>query len=441
MAGDDAAQVAGTSGEVAAPQYTVSDAEGRQIADEAMEEARRLEEELVAALPQERQDAIREIQKQLASNGQDVRATKDWWGFAVHLSAKAAQDVADIAEMIGDVAGELLGGKIGKLVEAACKARALLIRAVGKDYGCRLVSPWVAPAMLFPIPAAPADDTHLWWTVLGTDSNDWSPDEKFTAHRSKSNPALAVHNGKLYCVHRGDGDNKLWWTVYDPDTDTGWSPDTAFPGHLSSAGPALAAFNGHLYCVHKGNNDNNLWWTRFNGTSWSTDTQMAGRTDRGPALAVHGGKLYCVYKGAGDNTLWWRTFNGTSWSGEDQLGGRTNSNPALAVYNNNLYAVYKGHNTNRLYMTRFNGSGWDGDNALPGHTSAEGPALAAFNGHLYCLHRGGSDGKLWWARYNGSTWSTDTSLPGHYSAQGPAISVFRDKNGTKDQLMCVHRGS
>ncbi|MGW0315147.1 hypothetical protein [Streptomyces flavidovirens] len=79
--------------------------------------------------------------------------------------------------------------------------------------------------------------------------------------------------------------------------------------------------------------------------------------------------------------------------------------------------------------------------ALPNHASAEGPALAAFNVHLYCVHRGGSDGKLWWTRYNGSTWGTDTSLPNRFSAQGPAIVVYRDKNGTRDQLMCVHRGS
>ncbi|MEU3776373.1 hypothetical protein AB0F11_24850 [Streptomyces sp. NPDC032472] len=89
----------------------------------------------------------------------------------------------------------------------------------------------------------------LWWTVLGTSSHDWSPDEKLTDHRSKSHPALAVYNGKLYCVHRGDGDSSLWWTVYDPGT--GWSPDTRFPSHYSANGPALAVYDGKLYCAYK----------------------------------------------------------------------------------------------------------------------------------------------------------------------------------------------
>ncbi|MFJ3481735.1 hypothetical protein [Streptomyces microflavus] len=71
----------------------------------------------------------------------------------------------------------------------------------------------------------------------------------------------------------------------------------------------------------------------------------------------------------------------------------------------------------------------------------QGPALAAFNGSLYCVHRGGCDGKLWWTRYNGGTWTTDTRPPNHYSAQGPTLAVYRDQNGTKDQLFCVHRGS
>ncbi|MFF9496535.1 hypothetical protein [Streptomyces flaveolus] len=426
----------------AAPRYTVSDAEATQIAAEAMGEARRLEEELIAALPQEQQDAIRQAQRQLAASGWEVRATSHWWGFAIHLNAQAAQDVADITETIGEIAGNVLGGNIGKIVEAGAKLRAAVIRAVGKDYGCRLVSPWIAPGMLVPIPSAPREDTHLWWTVTGTgeDSGKWSDDEKFADHRSKSNPALAVYKGKLYCVHRGDADGKLWWTVYDPDK--GWSTDTAFPNHYSASGPALAVFGDYLYCVHRGSNDT-LWWTRFNGTSWSTDTKMGGKTNRGPALAVFNGKLYCAYKGYDENSLWWCTFNGSSWSGDQSFGRhRTDSNPALAVYNNSLYAMYKGHNTNTLYFARFDGSsGWHGDNALPNHASKEGPALAAFNGFLYCVHRGGSDGKLWWTRYNGSTWTTDTSLPNHYSAQGPAIAVYRDKNGTKDQLFCVHRGS
>ncbi|MFF4402864.1 DUF6207 family protein [Streptomyces sp. NPDC001480] len=92
-----------------------------------------------------KQDRIRALEQQLAASGYDVKVETKWWGFQILLNAKAAQDVADIFEMIGDYASDVLGKKIGTVVEVYCKTRAALIRAVGKDYGCRLVSPWRRP--------------------------------------------------------------------------------------------------------------------------------------------------------------------------------------------------------------------------------------------------------------------------------------------------------
>ncbi|MCX4404386.1 hypothetical protein OG840_22500 [Streptomyces sp. NBC_01764] len=102
-----------------------------------------------------------------------------------------------------------------------------------------------------------------------------------------------------------------------------------------------------------------------------------------------------------------------------------------------------GVGTTALYYARFNGTnGWHGDSKLPNHHSKEGPALAVYNDHLYCVHRGGaSGGSLWWTRFNGSTWHPDTQLTDHFSAQGPTIVNYRDRNGTENQLFCVHRGN
>jgi hypothetical protein len=436
-----------------APGYTVSDTQARQIAAAQLAEARQLEDEQIAELPAQAQQEIQEAQRELAARGAEVRAVTKWWGFEIHLNAEAAQTAAEITELVGRILSNIPKLKpFSPLIKAFCKLKAAWIKEVGKDYGCKLVSPWIAPGMLIPIALAPKDDTSLWWTVYGRDAETgqyrWSEDQKFTAHYSKSNPALAVYKGKLYCVHRGDGDAKLWWTVYETtsadaaEPKSGWSPDTAFPAHYSAAGPALAAFGDYLYCVHRGNgSDTELWWTRFDGTRWSTDTRMSGRTSHAPALAVFGGKLWCVYKGYNNNRLYSRTFNGTSWSSESEMAPQTDSNPALAVYKNQLYAVYKGRGTTMLWFTRNNGSGWESDRALGAHASAEGPALAVYNDHLYCVHRGGSTARLWWTRFNGSSWSADAEFPGHYSKQGPALATYRDANGTEDQLLCVHRGS
>ncbi|MGI5170486.1 hypothetical protein ACQEU3_39675 [Spirillospora sp. CA-253888] len=242
---------------------------------------------------------------ELNANGEEVYVNPKWWGFEVVLNAAAAAVAADIVEKIGEIAGHALPKPFGTLIEAALKIRAIVIQAIGKDYGCRLVSPWTAPLMLIPIPLAPKSDTSLWWTVMNA-SNSWSQDEKFPAHLSKANPALAEFGGKLYCVHRGDGDDKLWWTVYDPARNNGWSTDTAFPDHHSADGPALAVYNGQLYCVHRGGgNDQNLWWTRHNDGGWSTDTRLPGHmSSQSPALAAYSDpnatetQLFCVHRGA-----------------------------------------------------------------------------------------------------------------------------------------------
>ncbi|MEV0621847.1 hypothetical protein AB0I81_51605 [Nonomuraea sp. NPDC050404] len=425
--------------------YSVSHEEAQRISREYLDAARKEFEQQTGQLARAGQDTVRRAELELNANGREVYPITRWWGFELVLNAAAAQAAADISELVGDLVGNLLPRPIGALIEAAFKIRAIVIRAIGGDHGCRLVSPWVSPLMLIPIPLAPKPDTSLWWTVMNA-SNNWNQDEKFPAHLTRAHPALAEFRGRLYCVYRGDQNDSLWWTVYDPARNDGWTTDRWFPSHFSADGPALAVFNDRLYCVHRGTgNDQHLWWTRFDGTSWSADTRMNAGSSRGPALATFNGHLYCVYKSRDNDTnMWWMRFNGTTWSAETVFPGhRTSANPALAVFQNHLWCVHRGGgNDQNLYWTRFTGTSWAGNPQMPGHMSSQGPALAVFNNHLYCVHRGaGNDQHLWWTRFNGTSWSTDTRLPGHMSSHSPAIAAYREPEGTEDQLFCVHRGS
>ncbi|MGY2063199.1 hypothetical protein ACW9HQ_50615, partial [Nocardia gipuzkoensis] len=181
-----------------------------------------------------------QVQTELASDGYEVSAVTKWWGFEVHLNAKAAQAAADITEKIGSLLAKIPKLKpLAPLIKAYCKIRAAWIRRVGATHGCKLVSPWIAPGMLIPISLGPKEDASLWWTVYQPDKG-WNEDQKFPGHMSASNPALAVFNGKLYAVHRGYTDRMLWWTVYDPSAENGWADDTNLPQHFSDDGPALA---------------------------------------------------------------------------------------------------------------------------------------------------------------------------------------------------------
>ncbi|MFC4591180.1 hypothetical protein [Sphaerisporangium corydalis] len=374
--------------------YSVSHEEAQRISREYLDAARREFEVQIGQLPLAGQDAARQAEMELNANGREVYVNTRWWGFEVVLNAAAAQVAAEISELVGEIAGRILPRPIGRVVELAFTIRSWIIQIVGRHHGCRLVSPWFAPGMLLPISLAPRQDTSLWWTAMNP-SHNWSDNIAFPAHRSADGPALAVHNDRLYCVHRGGGnDRRLWWTRFDGNS---WSPDTPMNG-LTSRGPALATFNGFLYCAYRDSNNDQMWWTRFNGTSWSTDQMFPGhRTGSNPALAVFQGNLWCVHRGGGnDQHLWWTRFTGTTWAGNPQM---------------------------------------------PNHMSREGVGLAVYNNFLYCVHRGGgNDQNLWWTRFNGTSWSTDTRLPGHMSAQGPAIVAYREPNGTEDQLFCVHRG-
>ena len=275
-----------------------------------------------------------QAQKELAARGIEVWTKKLWWGFEIHLNAEAADKTADIAELIGDIAGEILPSPFNKIVETFCKVKAAWIKAVSDGYGCKLVSPWIAPGMLIPVSTKPKDDSALWWTVLGT-SGPWGDDQRLHSHRTAASPALAEFRGKLVCVHRGNSDSRLWWAVYDPDNS--WSDDRQLPNHATASGPALATFKNTLYCVHRGDRDNSLWVTSTSdGVNWSRDTELPDhKTSSGPALAVFKDRLYCVHRGnSGNNSLWvTSTGDGVNWTRDTELSRhKTDSNPALAVH-------------------------------------------------------------------------------------------------------------
>lgn len=389
--------------------------------------------------------------KELAARGATVQFKAKWWGFEVHLNQAAVDAYLEIKDLLADILGEALKEPLSSLVTLAAMAQKVWVQAVSRGYGCKLVSPWISPTMLIPIGINPAEDPNLWWTVFGRNTDtgrfEWNEDAMFPGHASAANPAAAVFNGRLILAHRGYGnsDQQLWWTEFDPDK--GWSEDRTFGAHSSAAGPALAVFRGQLHCVHRGSgNDTSLWHTTFDGTRWSTDQKLpAHKSSVGPALAVYNNELHCVHRGDGNTiTMWHTTFNGTRWSADTELRAhKTASNPALAVYDSKLHLVHRGTgNDVSLWHAMYDGTRWSSDQSLPAHSSLEGPGLAVFDNKLYCVHRGHGSGdqNLWWTYYDGSRWSTDTKFPGHTSGAGPAVIANRDKNGTQDQLMVVHRG-
>ncbi|MFI8883761.1 hypothetical protein [Streptomyces sp. NPDC053813] len=401
------------------------------------------ENEAYVAPPEVMERAAR-AREELEAKGLEVRPVAHWWGYELILNQEAVDAYLDIKDAIADVLGEILKEPLSSLVAVAAMAQKLWVQAVSRGYGCKLVSPWISPLMLIPVGLGPKEDLNLWWTVFEP-AHGWNKDERFTDHQSGANPALAVYNGRLVCVHRGANDNFLWYTEFDPAK--GWTRDTRMGGQRSSDGASLAVFNNKLYCFYKAHNDTFLWSTSFDGTNWSAGHRYpAHESSRGPAVAVYDGKLHLVHRGRSDNSVWHSVYNGSAWTPDRQIPNcETAANPALAVWDGKLNLVHRGSSNDHLWhITYTTSAGWSRDHQLPGHRSLEGPALTVFNNELYCIHRGNGSGdqNLYWTKLrSGAAWTRDAQLPDHLSGAGPAAVVYRDpKNGTKDQLMVVHRG-
>ncbi|MFI7616071.1 hypothetical protein ACIBP6_33100 [Nonomuraea terrae] len=408
-------------------------------------EARREAERRIIGLPDEERARVQRLQQELRTMGAEVWPVSRWWGYEIRLNESAALLSAEIPQLVGEMAGIMLGAWVAPVVERSVRAKADWIASIARPYGVKLVSPWTAPGMLVPARQdgrTPAD-ARLYWTVHEP-GEGWSPAQRFVEHVDVSGAALAVFQDRLHLVHRGvAGDAALRWTVYD--AEEGWREDERFPSHLTDEAPSLTAYDGQLYCVHRGaGGDAALWWTRWDGSAWTPDERFPGHlTDEAPALAAYDGQLYCVHRGAGDDTsLWWTRWDGSTWTPDQKLPGHhTSKAPALAVYRGHLYCVHRGAGTDAsLWWTRWDGTEWSPDQKLPRHHTAEAPALTVFKDRLFCMHRGAFDHNLWWAAFDGAAWTADEQVPGHRTSERPAVVAYRDRNATHDQLLCVHRG-
>lgn len=351
----------------------------------------------------------------------DVRCVAKWWGFELHLDQRAVDQMQGLRGVIEEVLGRFLPSGVAELVSLCALLQDEWIKRISGGFGVKLVSPWISPSMLIPICQRPANDTHLWWTVFEP-SEGWSEDQKFTDHRSKSNPALAVYRDKLTASTAAMGTTSCGGPSTTPRPAGArirpcpTTPATpVWPWRCSTT--ACTASTAAAAIVSCGTPP-----IRPRTAGAPTGPWAATTATPAPRWLSTAAGCTASTRGNDDKFLWWTTFDGSTWHRGQKFGNhRTDSNPALAVYRDTLYALYKGDGTNALYTARFNGNSWDSDSRLPNHASQEGPALAVFQDRLDCVHRDGSDQGLWWTRYDGTNWTTDSKLPNHYSLQGPAL--------------------
>ncbi|GAA1939401.1 hypothetical protein [Kitasatospora viridis] len=389
--------------------------------------------------------------EELAAAGAHVSVRPLGWGFALHLDQRAADRLGP-ADGAGPDSGflglvsEVLAGSLpeamAEAVGAELAGRAERIRSSARGAGCELFSPWAAPTLLAPtaLDARPRE-TGLWFSVFEAGAG-WGPDLPFTAHYASEAPALAVHRDDLYCVYQGRGDDpELWWTAHRADGS--WSEDQPFPAHHTLGSPALAVFQDRLYCAHRGGSgDWSIALTSYDGGTWEPDRPVPGAESvYGPALAVFRDALHLAYADAAQRIMVTTSRDGRSWTPPEPVPGcATTRSPALAVYDGALHLLHGNPKDGAIHWSRLRDTAWTPEGALPGHRTRSNIGLAVFDGKLLCVHRDPARQQLWWSAFDGTAWSTDTELPGHSSKYGPALAVLPNRTGTRDQLLCVHRG-
>lgn len=378
----------------------------------------------------------------------EITCDTHWWGFELHLN----EDATKLLELIDKFAGKLIGAlgeevkPIADLIKLYLKIRNVVIKAEDRGQGVKLVSPWIMPTLLVPLPEGEKhlNDAQLRWSVFDPSTNAWTAEQKMKTVYSEYGPALAVFRDNLYCVTRGTGtgsgdDPQLWCSVFDGS----WSSDQIIGAHAyTGSSPALAVFEDKLICLARGT-DASVWWMAFDGNAWGSYQLIENvKTAGDPALAVFQGKLHCVLRGT-DETVWWMTFDGNNWGSYQVLPGvYSQSGTALAVFQDKLYMVCRGSGSDpSIWWMVFDGNGWGPYAPIPQpHVyTANGVGLAVFQDKLYCMAPGTNE-SMWWMAFDGQTWSQYSEVDGAWAYDRPGLVHYRHPTATRDQLLCVHRG-
>ena len=123
-----------------------------------------------------------------------------------------------------------------------------------------------------------------------------------------------------------------------------WTGRKVIPDRKTGAGPALAVVDGKLLMVYKGEKSANLYQTDFDGRAWGGETRIPRINTRDtPALLVQGDTLHCIYVGEKNDQLYHSRYRGGRWLPEEEIRGRkTRVGPAIALLGETIHMVRRG---------------------------------------------------------------------------------------------------
>jgi hypothetical protein len=187
----------------------------------------------------------------------------------------------------------------------------------------------------------PGDDHALYYCTFDSGKNTWHDDTKIAVGTeyfySNTGCAVAVFNGDLHLVYQllsQTNNNEFRHLIFDGKTKA-WRKNTINPKGWTADTPALVAYQDKLLMVHRGDGDQGMYYATYDG-SWSEDLTVPGTSSLyGPGLAVFGDKVFMAHRGhKDDKLLYYFTYKDSKWIKEDTKipDIYTGAPPALACY-------------------------------------------------------------------------------------------------------------
>ncbi|MFB6514922.1 hypothetical protein ACFCW4_31215 [Streptomyces virginiae] len=234
----------------------------------------------------------------------------------------------------------------------------------------------------------------------------WTPPQPLVAGaKTLTAPALALHNGSLYCAIRTPS-NQIHLSRHD---GTRWLPFTRVADLTTRHAPALASYKGRLHLAYTGTyaQETNILSTA-NGTDWSPQSRLPGLpSNSAPALAVRDNALHCAWTSIMFSPLTWTT-DGVTWaSGNHTIPYVTTAHaPALATHQGKLYMAARDLFTGRIVVNTNTAAGWSNTPITRAGRTIDTPALGVAGNTLHCAVRG-EDDRIWLSSLTGTntTWS------------------------------------
>jgi hypothetical protein len=180
-------------------------------------------------------------------------------------------------------------------------------------------------------------ETELYYCTFDTERKTWNNDIQIKvgdeSHGSPTGCAVAVFNDELHLVYQRCDNHSIHHIIFNKTTNT-WRNNNNNPSARTRDTPALVAYKNELLLVHRGDGDDGMWYCTYNGTYWNKDQRIPGMaSDAGPGLAVFGNEVLMVHRSSSNKgELYYSIYSGSGWSDTKIEGQSTGAPPALACY-------------------------------------------------------------------------------------------------------------